>query len=109
MEAYILEERHHLIVGRVVGDKEADVSVVEDGSNADQASSTAGNNGHVFPRVLALLSLTMHLIVHSSDSSPERLDAGSRAIFTSGNGDVDMSRTRKRAFNVIIDFRGTLS
>ncbi len=109
IEAYVLEERHHLIVCCVVRNKEANIGIVEDRSNADQASSTTGHNSDILPGVLTVLTLAMHLIVHSSDGSAEGLDTGRRAILSSGNRDVDMSRSRERAFNFIIDLRGTLA
>lgn len=93
IKAYVLEKRHHLIVGRVVRDEEADIGIVKDGGNADQASSATRHDSHVFPGVLALFALAMHLIVHPSNSGTERLDTSRGAILPSGDRDVDVSRT----------------
>ena len=95
-----LEWRMHT---RVVGNEEADVGVVQDSSDTDETSTTAGHDGDVLPSVLARLALTVHLVVQSSNSLPQRLDARSWAILAAGGADVDVGRTGEAAFDVVLD------
>lgn len=103
---HVTEERQHFVVGSVVGNEEAQVGLVEDGSDTNQTGTATRNNGNILPSVLAGLALTMMLVVHVGDSLAQRLDTSGRAIFSRGNGDVDVGRTLETALDVVLDLLG---
>ena len=100
---HVLEKRQHLIVSRVVGDEEADVGVVEDGGDADEAGAASRDYGDVLPGVLAVLTLAVHLVVHAGDGLAQGLDAGGGAVLTGGHGDVDGLGPLEAALDVILN------
>lgn len=109
MVAYVLEKRQHLIIGRVIGNEEANIGVVQHSSDTDQASSTTGDDGNVLPAILAVLALTVHRVVHGSHSFTQGLDTGRGAVLSSSYGDVDGRRTLEAALDVILDLGSTLT
>ena len=109
MGRHVFEETQHLVVGGVVGQEEAQVRVAEDGGDADQAGTAAGDNGHVFPRVQAVLALAMHLVVELGNGLSQRLDSGRRAILAGGRRDVDCLGPLEAAGDVILDLGGALA
>jgi hypothetical protein len=66
-KTYVLEERQHFRVGSVVGNGERQVRVPQNGSNSDQTSTASRHNAHILPRVLALLTLAILVIVQPGD------------------------------------------
>ena len=92
----------------VVGNEEADVGVVENGGDTDEAGTPSGNDGDVLPGVLARFALAVHLVVQMGNSVPQGLDARGRAIFTARRGDVDVGGPGKAAWNVVVGLGGAL-
>lgn len=105
----VLEERQHLVVGRVVGNEETDVGVIQDGSDTDQTGTATRDDGHVFPGVLRLLALTVHLVVHVCDGLAKGLDTGGRAILSGSSGDVDGGRSLEAALDIVFDLGSALT
>ena len=93
---------------RVVGNEEADVGVVENGGDTDEAGTPSGDDGDVLPGVLARLALAVHLVVQMGHSLPQGLDARGWAIFTARRGDVDVGGPRKAAWDVVVGLGGAL-
>ena len=106
---HVLEQSQHLRVGRVIGDREGQVRVTQDGRNTDQSRATTGHNTHVLPGVLALLALAIVLIVQTGDGRPQRLDTGGRAIFPRSGGDGDGGRAGETALDLVVGLGGTLA
>ena len=109
MTTYVLEKRQHLVVSRVVGNKEADVGIVKHSGDTDQTGTATRDNGDVLPGVLAVFTLAVHLVVHVGDSLTEGLDTGSGAVLPGGHGDVDGLRALKAALNVVFNLGSALA
>ena len=103
------EERQHLVVRGVVRNEKGEIGVAEHGGDANQASSSSGNDAHVLPRVLALFSLAVVLIVELCDGGAEGLDAGGGAILTTLIGDGDCRWLLEASFDVVFGFGSALS
>lgn len=108
-QAYVLEQRQHLRIGGIIRNRERQVRISQDGRNSDQPSTTTGHNAHILPRILALLTLSVLLIVKPSYSSTERLDTSSGAVFSRSRVDGNGRRTRKTASNIVICLGSTLT
>lgn len=104
---HVPEERKHFIVRSVVRNEEAQVRLVQHGSDTNQAGTTTGHDGNILPRVLAGLSLSVVLIVHAGDGLAEGLDTGGGGIFSRGNRDVDVRGPLETAFDVVFDLCDT--
>lgn len=89
----------------VVGNEEADIGIVQDSSDTDQAGTAARHNGNIFPGVLAGLALTMHLVVQTSDRLSQGLDASGGAVLTAADADVDGRGPAEAPGNVVFDLR----
>lgn len=98
-----------LVVGSIVWDEEAQIGIVQHGSNSDQARPPTRYDGDILPGVLALLSLAMFMVVQVGDGFPQRLDTGSGSILSSCHGDIDSLWAMEAAFDVIVDFGGSLA
>lgn len=102
-QTHVPEQRQHLVVGGVIRDEEAQVGLVEDGSDPDQPGTATRDDSDVLPRVLASLSLAVVLVVHLGDGLAEGLDASGRGILSAGDGNVDMGGPLEAAFDVVLD------
>lgn len=100
---YVSEQRQHFVICSVVGDEETQVSLVQDGGDTDQASTATGHDGHVLPRILGRLALSVVGIVHLGDSLTQRLDTSGRGIFSGSHCDIDVCGPLEAAFDVILD------
>lgn len=119
---YISEEGQHLIVGSLVSsqptnirtsrnekppyiirDEEADVGLIQDRCDSDQAGATARDDGNVLPGVLAVLALPVVLVVKMSDSLPQGLDSSGWRILSAGDTDVYMRWPLETAFDIIFN------
>lgn len=108
-KTHVLEETQHLVVGRVVGQEETQIRVAQHGSDANQASSATGDDGHILPRVQAVLALAMHLVVQLGDGLSQGPDAGRGAVFSGGDGYVDRLGPLEAPRNIILDLGGALA
>lgn len=106
---HVLEQSQHLRVRRVIGDGEGQVRVAQDGSNANQAGATTGNNADILPCVLALLALTVVVIVKTSHGGAQWLDTGGRAVFPRSGGDRNGSRAGETALDLVVSFGSSLA
>ena len=103
VQTHVPEQRQHLIVSSVVRNEEAQIRLVQDGSDPDQTGTAARNDGNVLPGVLASLALAVVLVVHLGNGLAEGLDTGGRRIFSAGDGDVDVAGPLEAALDVILD------
>jgi len=87
----------------VVGDEEANIGIVQHGSNSNEPSAATRYNRNVFPRVLAGLGLAMHLVVQIGHCLSQRLDPCGWAVLTALGVQVDGSWTRKATLNVVLN------
>jgi len=106
---YVLEQRQHLIVRRVIRNKETKVGRAQHSRNTDQTRATTRNNSHILPGILALLALTMVLVVQMSNRLTEGLDAGSRAVLTAGHVDLDGLGPLEASLNLVFDLGSALA
>lgn len=86
----------------IIRDEEANVGIVQDSCDTDEASTSTGDNGDILPSILARFSLAVHLIVQVGNRLPERLDASCRAIFAAVDADIDGLRARETSFDIIL-------
>lgn len=100
---YVSEQRQHLVVCCVVGNEEAQVGLVQHGSDSDQTGTATGDDSDVLPGVLASHSLAMVLVVHLGDSLAQGLDAGGWRIFSGGDGNIDVGGPLETTLDVIFD------
>ena len=105
----VLEERQHLVVGSIIGDEEAQVGIVQDSGNSDQACPSTRDNGNVLPRILARLVLAVLMVVQIGHGFPQRFDTSSRAILPSCHRDIDRLGTVEAPFDVVVDFWSPLT
>lgn len=103
MQTHVSEQRQHLVVGRVVRDEEAQVRLVQDGGDSDQAGTAAGDDGNILPCVLAGLALAVVLVVHLGDGLAEGLDAGGRRVLPAGDADVEVGGPWEASLDLIFD------
>jgi hypothetical protein len=87
----------------IVGNEEADVSIVKNGSNTDETSTSTGDNGDILPGVLARQALSVHLVVQVGHCLSQWLDASSRAVFAAVDTDVDRLRAGKATLDVVLN------
>jgi len=92
----------------VVWNKKADVGVIENSGDTDQACAATRNDGNIFPGVLRGLSLAVHLVVETSNSLSQRFYTRSRAILATIQADIDGLGTGEATLNFVFDLRGTL-
>ena len=97
------EQAKHLIVGRVIGNEEAQIGIVQDSRNADEPRSAARDDGDVLPRVLAVFALTMVFVVQVGDGGSQWLYTCRRTILSASHRHVDGLGAFKASFNVIVD------
>ena len=105
----VFEQREHLVVGRIVWDEEAQVGIVQDSCDPNQAGPATGYDADVFPRVLRGLALAVEVIVEVCYRCSEGFDAGCRAVFAASQADGNGSGSLKASFNVVVDFGCTLA
>lgn len=54
----------------VIRDEKADVGVIQHGGDTNQTGTPAGDDGNIFPGVLARLALAVHLVVKAGYGLP---------------------------------------
>lgn len=106
---YILEQGEHLIVCGVIGNREREVRVTQDGSDTDQTRTATGHNAHILPGILAVLALAVMFVIQTSDSGTQWFDTGGRAVLPRGRCDGDRRRAGKASLDIIVGFGGTLT
>lgn len=84
------------------------IGIVEHGSDADQASTTAWHDGNILPRVLTLLALAMMFVVEPRHGRAQRLDARDGTILPGGFGDVNGFRSIEASFDAVRGLRSSL-
>jgi hypothetical protein len=108
-KTHVLEQRQHLRIRRVIGDREGKIRIAQNSSNSDQTCSSTRNNANILPSVLTLLPLAIMLIVQTCNGSTQRLDTGGRAVLPSSGGDRDRCRTGEAALDLVISLGGALA
>lgn len=106
---YVLEERQHLRIRRVIGNGEAQVRVAQNGSNSNETGSSTRHNADILPRILALFTLSVVLIVEFRNGRTQRLDTSGRAVLARRGGDRNGSRAGETAEDLIVCLGGTLT
>ena len=109
MVTYVLKEGQHLIVCCVVGNEEAQIGIVQDSCDSDQACSATRDNAHILVGVLALLPFAVVLVVQIRHRRPQAFYTSCRSILSSCHCNIDLLGSFKRALDVIINFWRTLS
>lgn len=106
---FCTDKRQHLVVGSVIWDEEAQVGIAKNCSNANKASTSAWNDADILPGILALLSFAVMLIVQLGHGLAQRLDTGSRTIFSSSHANINSLWPFETTLNLVIDFGSPLS
>jgi hypothetical protein len=127
VSAYVSEQTQHLIVGGIIWqrisaccrttgsaightrDEETQICIAQDRRNANQASSSTRHDADIFPTIQAILALPMVLVIQPRDCRSQRFDAGGGAVFAPCERDIDGFGPLEGPFDIILDFRGTLS
>ena len=104
-----LEQTQHFRIRRIIRNRKRQVPIPQDGSDADQTGATTGHDANILPRVLALLTLAVVLIVQTSHGTPQRLDTGGRSILSRGRRDWDGCRAREAAQDLVVGLGGSLT
>lgn len=105
----IPKQGEHFVVGGVVRNEETEVGIVQDGSNADQARPPSGDDGHILPGIFALFALAVMYIVEVRHRHPQWLDPGRGAVFSAGDGNVNLRRALEAPFDLIIHLGRSLA
>lgn len=99
---YISEEGQHFVVRRIIRDEETQIGVIQDSSNSNQASTPPGNDGYIFPGVLAFFPLAVMGVIQGRDGQSEGFDAGGGTVLPRAHRDVDGLWALKAAWNIIV-------
>lgn len=106
---HILEQTQHFVISRVIGQEETQIGIAQDGGNSNQTRTAARHNGHILPRVLAVLALAVHLIVQLGNGLSQGSNTGGWAVLSRGDRNVNGLGTLEAAGNVILDLGGSLT
>lgn len=90
----------------VVRNEEANVGIIEHGSNTDQSGSPTGNDRDVLPSILAWLALAVHFVVEVGNCLAQRLDARGRSILSAVDGNIEGLGSWETTLDVIVDLFG---